>query len=126
MLPTTTPGPAIADDLPCAECGWTRERQDSVCYQSHIKLFYRMSDRGAWSLGPKYMLNISSEHIPGQQLDTMWGSLTMVKKDKSHSKEQSICPSSDISTYLACKVSTATRYTLPPYSQTAMTFLTGR
>ncbi|KAF1996162.1 kinase-like protein [Amniculicola lignicola CBS 123094] len=51
-------------DAPCKACSWTSERQHSCRYESHVKLFYSVSDRGAWSLGSKYILKERSTHPP--------------------------------------------------------------
>ncbi|KAF1975431.1 kinase-like protein [Bimuria novae-zelandiae CBS 107.79] len=49
---------------PCEACSWTSERQHSCRYTSHVKLFYSMSDRGAWSLGSKYIFKERSNKPP--------------------------------------------------------------
>lgn len=46
----------MASNEPCTACSWTPDRQDSCRYHSHVKLFYGVSDRGAWSLGSKFIL----------------------------------------------------------------------
>ncbi|KAF9730212.1 hypothetical protein PMIN04_012255 [Paraphaeosphaeria minitans] len=51
-------------DVPCKACSWTSERQHSCRYNSHVKLFYSASDRGAWSLGSKYILKERSIEPP--------------------------------------------------------------
>ncbi|KAF2822649.1 kinase-like protein, partial [Ophiobolus disseminans] len=40
---------------PCPACSWTTWDRLHCCYTSHIKLIYTASDRGVWSLGPKYI-----------------------------------------------------------------------
>ncbi|WEW61597.1 hypothetical protein PRK78_007088 [Emydomyces testavorans] len=54
----------MAAKIPCTACSWTSERQDSCSYKSHIKLFYGVSDRGAWSLGSKFILKERSSKPP--------------------------------------------------------------
>ncbi|PWY95706.1 kinase-like protein [Aspergillus sclerotioniger CBS 115572] len=49
---------------PCSACSWTPERQDNYRYQSHVKLFYEMSDRGVWSLGSNLVLKERSSQAP--------------------------------------------------------------
>ena len=41
---------------PCTACSWSAERQQRSLYNSHVKLFYSMGDRGAWSLGNRIIL----------------------------------------------------------------------
>ncbi|KAI1378476.1 kinase-like domain-containing protein [Hypoxylon crocopeplum] len=43
-------------EKPCSACSWTPFRQDSCRYDSHVKLFYGVETRGAWSLGSRYIL----------------------------------------------------------------------
>jgi hypothetical protein len=43
----------MAAEAPCTACSWTTNRQDTGRYHSSVKLFYSISDRAAWSLGPK-------------------------------------------------------------------------
>ncbi|PVH98629.1 kinase-like protein [Periconia macrospinosa] len=49
---------------PCAACSWTSERQGSCRYDSHVKLFYGVSDRGVWSLGSNFILKERSNNPP--------------------------------------------------------------
>ncbi|GIK04892.1 hypothetical protein Aspvir_008990 [Aspergillus viridinutans] len=53
-------------DIPasCSACSWTLERQEGCRYESHVKLFYEMSDRGVWSLGSKFILKERSNSPP--------------------------------------------------------------
>ncbi|KAJ5609273.1 Aminoglycoside phosphotransferase [Penicillium herquei] len=44
------------DQVPCLACTWTAERQRYCGYKSNLKLFYEAGDRGAWSLGSKFIL----------------------------------------------------------------------
>jgi aminoglycoside phosphotransferase (APT) family kinase protein len=50
---TTNP---MDENTPCSACGWTAEQQRHCFYKSSVKLFYGASDRGAWSLGSKFVL----------------------------------------------------------------------
>lgn len=54
----------MAIHTPCAACSWTIERQDGCRYDSHVKLFYGVSDRGVWSLGSNLILKERSEDPP--------------------------------------------------------------
>lgn len=49
---------------PCTACSWTPERQKGCRYQSSIKLFYGVSDRGVWSLGTKLILKERGSSFP--------------------------------------------------------------
>lgn len=49
---------------PCTACSWTVERQKACHYNSHVKLFYGVADRGAWSLGSQYILKQRSSIMP--------------------------------------------------------------
>jgi hypothetical protein len=49
---------------PCTACSWTTARQDAGRYNSNVKIFYSMSDRAAWSLGPKYIFKERSDEPP--------------------------------------------------------------
>jgi aminoglycoside phosphotransferase len=53
-----------AAESPCTACGWSSQRQKSCCYDSHVKLFYGVSDRGAWALGSKFILKERSNSPP--------------------------------------------------------------
>ncbi|KAF2279874.1 kinase-like protein [Westerdykella ornata] len=46
----------MSAEIPCAACGWTSELQNACRYDSHVKLFYGLADRGVWSLGSKFIL----------------------------------------------------------------------
>ncbi|MCJ1444186.1 MAG: hypothetical protein MMC23_004687 [Stictis urceolatum] len=46
----------MATNVPCSACSWTQERQEGCWYQSRVKLFYGVSDRGVWSIGSKLIL----------------------------------------------------------------------
>ncbi|CAN9338327.1 unnamed protein product [Alternaria alternata] len=54
----------MAAETPCTACSWTPERQNAGHYQSNVKIFYNMSDRAAWSLGPKYIFKERSNKPP--------------------------------------------------------------
>ncbi|CAG8932525.1 unnamed protein product [Penicillium salamii] len=51
-------------ETPCSACTWTPERQSHCSYNSHISLFYSASNRGAWSLGSKFILKERSSEAP--------------------------------------------------------------
>ncbi|EGY23432.1 uncharacterized protein VDAG_04870 [Verticillium dahliae VdLs.17] len=48
----------------CTACSWSVERQDACRYHSHVKLFYGVSDRGAWSVGSKLIVKERSTSPP--------------------------------------------------------------
>ena len=50
--------------MPCEACSWTPERQNRCRYDSHVKLFYGVSDRGVWSLGSQFILKERSSNPP--------------------------------------------------------------
>ncbi|KAF2865072.1 kinase-like domain-containing protein [Massariosphaeria phaeospora] len=54
----------MAAEAPCTACSWTTGRQDAGRYHSNVKLFYNISDRAAWSLGPKYIFKERSNEPP--------------------------------------------------------------
>lgn len=54
----------MAVQTPCTPCIWTSERQDGCRYDSHVKLFYGVSDRGVWSLGSNLILKERSINPP--------------------------------------------------------------
>lgn len=56
---STTP-----DKAPCSACSWTTDRQNHCSYKSNVKLFYEAGDRGAWSLGTKYILKERGSQPP--------------------------------------------------------------
>ncbi|KAL4924035.1 uncharacterized protein BDV17DRAFT_275658 [Aspergillus undulatus] len=41
---------------PCLTCTWSAERQSHCFNKNHVKIYYSASDRGAWSLGSKFIL----------------------------------------------------------------------
>ncbi|CRL19981.1 Protein kinase-like domain [Penicillium camemberti] len=45
-------------------CSWSPTRQDSCRYQSHVNLFYGVSNRGVWSLGSNLILKERSTEPP--------------------------------------------------------------
>lgn len=51
-------------EAPCSACSWSSERQDGCYYDSHVKLFYGVSDRGVWSLGSNLILKERSNNPP--------------------------------------------------------------
>ncbi|PHH93327.1 hypothetical protein CDD83_7112 [Cordyceps sp. RAO-2017] len=46
----------MAAEKPCAACSWTREREESCRHDSHVKLFYEVSDRGVWAVGSNLII----------------------------------------------------------------------
>ncbi|KAH8696000.1 kinase-like domain-containing protein [Talaromyces proteolyticus] len=48
----------------CSACSWSPERQENCRYESHVKLFYGVSDRGVWSLGSHLILKERSNKPP--------------------------------------------------------------
>ncbi|KAJ5108470.1 hypothetical protein N7456_005145 [Penicillium angulare] len=44
------------EHIPCPTCNWTPDQQRRCSYKSNINLFYGAGDRGAWSLGSKFIL----------------------------------------------------------------------
>ncbi|KAF2195833.1 kinase-like protein [Zopfia rhizophila CBS 207.26] len=54
----------MAAEAPCTACSWTSERQGSCRYDSHVKLFYGVSDRRVWSLGSNFILKERSNQPP--------------------------------------------------------------
>ncbi|KAE8151617.1 kinase-like domain-containing protein [Aspergillus avenaceus] len=50
--------------IPCSACSWSPECQEGCRYESHVKLFYGMSDRGVWSLGSNLVLKERSSEDP--------------------------------------------------------------
>jgi hypothetical protein len=48
----------------CSACSWSPTRQEACCYKSHVKLFYGVSNRGAWSLGSNLILKERSIEPP--------------------------------------------------------------
>ncbi|KAJ5280453.1 hypothetical protein N7478_005825 [Penicillium angulare] len=45
-----------SDHIPCPTCNWTPDQRRRCSYNSNINLFYGAGDRGAWSLGSKFIL----------------------------------------------------------------------
>lgn len=58
-------------EVSCAVCSWTSERQDSCQYDSHVKLFYGVSDRGVWSLGSNLILKERSDSPPNFEAENI-------------------------------------------------------
>ncbi|KAI1171585.1 kinase-like domain-containing protein [Nemania sp. FL0916] len=54
----------MAAEIPCAACSWTPERQNGCRYNSHVKLFYGVSDRGVWSIGSDVIVKERSDAPP--------------------------------------------------------------
>ena len=54
-------------ETPCTACSWTPKRQRYCGYKSTIKLFYEAGDRGAWSIGSKYILKDRGTSIPARE-----------------------------------------------------------
>ncbi|KAJ5459013.1 hypothetical protein N7530_010957 [Penicillium desertorum] len=48
----------------CSACSWSPARQDACRYQSHVNLFYGVSNRGVWSLGSNLILKERSIESP--------------------------------------------------------------
>lgn len=48
----------------CSACSWSPARQKTCSYNSHVKLFYGASNRGAWSLGSTLILKERSANPP--------------------------------------------------------------
>ncbi|KAF2191259.1 kinase-like protein [Zopfia rhizophila CBS 207.26] len=54
----------MAAEAPCTAYSWTSKRQGSCRYDSHVKLFYGVSNRGVWSLGSNFILKERSNQPP--------------------------------------------------------------
>ncbi|KJZ77944.1 hypothetical protein HIM_02581 [Hirsutella minnesotensis 3608] len=54
----------MAEEQPCAACGWTQQRRESCRYHSHIKLFYEVSDRGVWAIGSNLIVKEMPDSPP--------------------------------------------------------------
>lgn len=54
----------MATENTCSACSWSPTRQDACRYQSHVKLFYGVSNRGVWSLGTNLILKERSTEPP--------------------------------------------------------------
>lgn len=54
----------MATEQPCAACSWTNERRESCRYDSHVKLFYEVSDRGVWSIGSRLIVKEMADSPP--------------------------------------------------------------
>lgn len=48
----------------CSACSWSPTRQEECQYNSHVKIFYGVSNRGAWSLGSNLILKERSIEPP--------------------------------------------------------------
>jgi hypothetical protein len=48
----------------CSACSWSPTRQEGCRYNSHVKIFYGVSNRGAWSLGSNLILKERSIEPP--------------------------------------------------------------
>ncbi|KAB8221150.1 kinase-like domain-containing protein [Aspergillus novoparasiticus] len=48
----------------CSACSWSPPRQEECRYNSHVKLFYGVSNRGVWSLGTNLILKERSIEPP--------------------------------------------------------------
>ncbi|KAJ5697728.1 hypothetical protein N7488_011412 [Penicillium malachiteum] len=48
----------------CSACSWSSVRQDECRYESHVNLFYGVSNRGVWSLGSRLILKERSVEPP--------------------------------------------------------------
>lgn len=48
----------------CSACSWSPTRQEECRYNSHVKLFYGVSNRGVWSLGSNLILKERSIEPP--------------------------------------------------------------
>ncbi|EER37413.1 conserved hypothetical protein [Histoplasma capsulatum var. duboisii H88] len=46
----------MASEDICSACSWSETRQAGCRYNSHVKIFYGVSNRGAWSLGSNLVL----------------------------------------------------------------------
>ncbi|KAJ5551019.1 hypothetical protein N7535_001042 [Penicillium sp. DV-2018c] len=54
----------MANETTCSACSWSPARQDGCRYQSHVNLFYGVSNRGVWSLGTNLILKERSAEPP--------------------------------------------------------------
>ncbi|KAK4071302.1 hypothetical protein Purlil1_13469 [Purpureocillium lilacinum] len=57
----------MAAENSCAACSWNQERQESCRYNSHIKLFYGVSDRGVWAIGSNLIIKEMSDSPPNYE-----------------------------------------------------------
>ncbi|KNG86672.1 hypothetical protein ANOM_005665 [Aspergillus nomiae NRRL 13137] len=48
----------------CSACSWSPTRQEGCRYNSHVKLFYGVSNHGAWSLGSHLILKERTTEPP--------------------------------------------------------------
>ncbi|GLB12525.1 hypothetical protein AtubIFM57258_010207 [Aspergillus tubingensis] len=48
-------------------CGSEPHSQTDDSYKSQVKLFYRSTDRGVWSIGSKLVLKDRGNHIPSDE-----------------------------------------------------------
>ncbi|KAF7713975.1 Uncharacterized protein PECH_003952 [Penicillium ucsense] len=51
----------------CSACSWSPTRQSHCRYHSHVKLFYSAGNRGAWSLGSKFILKERDNNPPNNE-----------------------------------------------------------
>lgn len=58
-------------EVACTACSWTLERQNACRYDSHVKLFYGVSDRGVWSLGSNLILKERSNNPPNFEAENI-------------------------------------------------------
>ena len=56
----------------CSACSWSPTRQEGCRYNSNVKIFYGVSDRGAWSLGSKLILKERSIKPPNFEAPNIW------------------------------------------------------
>jgi hypothetical protein len=54
----------MAAQAVCSAYSWNSEQQDACRYESHVKLFYGMSNQGAWSIGSHLILKEQSNNHP--------------------------------------------------------------
>lgn len=56
---------------PCATCSWTPESQQHCSYNSYVKLFYEVGDRGIWSLGSRLVLKDRGSSFPTAEVPSI-------------------------------------------------------
>ncbi|RDW74495.1 aminoglycoside phosphotransferase family protein [Aspergillus mulundensis] len=61
----------MSSSTPCSACTWTADRQENCRYNSNVKLFYGVSDRGVWSLGSRYILKERSSQPPNSEVPNL-------------------------------------------------------
>lgn len=59
--------PSDTHQVPCPACNWTPEQQSQCNYKSNVHLFYSAGDRGAWSLGSKFILKDRGSSPPNYE-----------------------------------------------------------